>query len=126
VFHGEQYGHAWEFVYDFSAVDVVISFISRLFLFTISEQRGTVMVRYALKQHIFLYDTYVIYGSAGKCRQKCQRKFRDERVPSRQTIHNLVHKLRTTELLIDRKQKHKRRVLTEEKLDDIGASLEHH
>jgi hypothetical protein len=36
-----------------------------------------------------------------------------------------VNKLRTTGLLIDKKQKHKRRVVTEEKLDDIGARLEH-
>jgi hypothetical protein len=36
-----------------------------------------------------------------------------------------VNKLRTTGFLIDKKQKHKRRVLTEEKLDDIGARLEH-
>jgi hypothetical protein len=28
-------------------------------------------------------------------------------------------------LIIDKKQKHKCRVLTEEKLDDIGARLEH-
>jgi hypothetical protein len=28
-------------------------------------------------------------------------------------------------LLIDKKQKHKRQVLTEEKLDDTGARLEH-
>jgi hypothetical protein len=34
-------------------------------------------------------------------------------------------KLRTTEVLIDKKQKHKRRVLTEEKLDDTGTRLEH-
>jgi hypothetical protein len=59
--------------------------------------------------------------SAGKFR----RKFRDERVPSRQTIHNLLNKLRETRLLIDKKQKHKRRVLTEKKLDDIGTRLEH-
>jgi hypothetical protein len=32
--------------------------------------------------------------------------------------------LRTTGLLTDKKQKHKRQVLTEEKLDDIGARLE--
>jgi hypothetical protein len=44
---------------------------------------------------IMLYNTYVKCGSAGKCRQKCLRKFRDEIVPSRQTIHNLVNKLRT-------------------------------
>jgi hypothetical protein len=35
------------------------------------------------------------------------------------------HKLRTTGPLIDKKQKHKRRVLTEDKLDDRGAKLEH-
>jgi hypothetical protein len=62
-----------------------------------------------------MYDTYVKYGSARKFR----RKFYDERFPSRQTIHNLVNKLRTG-LLIDKKQKHK---LTE-KLDDIGARPE--
>jgi hypothetical protein len=49
------------------------------------------MVRNTLEQRLFLYETYVKYGSAGKCWQK----FRDERVPSRQTIHNLVNKLRT-------------------------------
>jgi hypothetical protein len=32
-----------------------------------------------------------------------------------------VNKFRTTGLLIDKKEKHKRQVLTEEKLDDIGA-----
>jgi transposase len=82
------------------------------------------MVRYTLKQCEFLYDTYVKYGSARKCRRKFRRKFRNERVPSRQTIRNLVIKLRTTGLLIDKKQKHKRRVLTEEKLDEIRAKFE--
>jgi transposase len=79
------------------------------------------MVRYTLEQRIFLYDAYVKYGSARKCR----RKFRDERVPSRQIIHNLVNKLRTTGLLVDKEQKHKRRVLTEEKLDGMRARLQH-
>jgi hypothetical protein len=68
------------------------------------------MVRDTLEQRVFLYDTYVKYGSAGKCR----RKFRDERVPNRQTSHNFVIKLRTG-LLTDKKTKHKRRVLNEEK-----------
>jgi hypothetical protein len=48
---------------------------------------------------------------------------RDQRVPTRQTIHNFVNKLRTR-LLIDKKQKYKRRVLTEEKLDDREARLQ--
>jgi hypothetical protein len=47
------------------------------------------------------------------------------RVTSRQTIHNLENKLRATGFLIDKKQKHKRRVLIEENLDDIGARHEH-
>jgi hypothetical protein len=78
------------------------------------------MVRYTFEQRVFLCDTYVKYGSAGKCRRKFRPKVRNERVPIRQTIHKLVNKLRTTGLLIDKKRKHKRRVLTEE-----GARLEH-
>jgi hypothetical protein len=78
------------------------------------------MMWYTLGQCVFLYDTYVKYGSARKYR----RKFRDERVFSTQIIHIFVKTVRTAGLFIDKKQQHKRRVLTE-KLDDIGARLEH-
>jgi hypothetical protein len=44
--------------------------------------------------------------------------------PADKQFHNLVNKLRSTELLIGKKQKHKCQVLTEEKLNDIGATLE--
>jgi hypothetical protein len=57
------------------------------------------MVRDTLEQRVFLYDTYVKYGSTGKRRRKFRHKSREESVPSRQTIHNLVNKLRTAELL---------------------------
>jgi hypothetical protein len=83
------------------------------------------MVRYTLEQRVFLYVTYVKKGSARNCRRKFQSKFCDERVLSSQTIHNLVNKLRTKRLLIDKKTKHKRRVPTEEKLDDIGTRFDH-
>jgi hypothetical protein len=56
---------------------------------------------------------------------KFRHKFRDERVPSRQTIHNFVNKLRTTELLIGKKQKHGAECLLRMKLDDIWTRLEH-
>jgi ribosomal protein L24E len=56
-------------------------------------------MRYTLEQTVFLSDIYVIYASA----RKCQRKFRYERVPRRQTIHNLMNKLKSTELLVDKK-----------------------
>jgi hypothetical protein len=55
----------------------------------------------------------------------CPRKFRDERTPSWQTIYNFVSKLRTTGLWIDTKPTPKRRLLSVETLEDIGARLEH-
>jgi hypothetical protein len=84
------------------------------------------MVKYTLEERVFLYDSYVKYGAARKCQQKFRCKFHDEKLPSTQTIHNLVNKLRTVGLLIDKKQKHKRRVLTEKlRVHDIGARLQH-
>jgi hypothetical protein len=63
------------------------------------------MVLHTLEQRVFMYDTYVKYGSARK------------RVSGRQIIHSLVNKLRISGLLIDKKQIHKRRVLVEQKLE---------
>jgi hypothetical protein len=65
------------------------------------------------------------YWSPIKCQRKFRSKFRDEGVPSGQTIHRLVNKIRSTGFLIDKKQKHKRRVLTGEKLDNIRARIQH-
>jgi hypothetical protein len=53
------------------------------------------------------------------------QEFRDERASNRQTIHNLMNKLRSTGSLIEPIQKYKHWVLTKEKSDDIGAKLEH-
>jgi hypothetical protein len=103
----------------------IIKHISRLFLVTINEQCVSSRWRYTLEQCVYLNDTCMKFGSARKYRRKFRCKFRDEIVPSRQRIHNVVNRLRSTGLLIDKTQKYKRRVLTEEKLDDIGARLEH-
>jgi hypothetical protein len=83
------------------------------------------MMQYTFRASVLLYYTYVKYGYAKRCRRKFRLKFRDERVPSRQTIHDLENKLRSTGMLISNKQKRKRRVLTEKKLDDTGARLVH-
>jgi hypothetical protein len=82
------------------------------------------MVRYTSEQRTFLYDTYMKYGSTGKCRRKFRPKFCDG-VPTRYKFHNLATKLGIAGVLIDKKTKHKHRVLTEEKLDDIGLGLKH-
>jgi transposase len=71
-----------------------------------------------------MYDAYVKSGSTRKVKRRFRRKFQDVTVPHRKTIHRIVNKVRQTGSLMDRKPKHKRRVLTEEKLDEIGARLE--
>jgi transposase len=72
-----------------------------------------------------MYDAYVKSGSARKVRRRFRRKFQDVTVPHRETVHRIVNKVRETGSLLDRKPELKRRVLTEEKLDEIGARLEH-
>jgi hypothetical protein len=81
-------------------------------------------VRYTLEQRVYIYDTYVKSGSARKVRRRFGRKFQDVTVPQRETVHRLMNKVRETESVLDRKTESKRRVLTEEKLDEIGARLE--
>jgi hypothetical protein len=110
--------HAWEFVYDLSSP---LAIWSQLQLVSSVVCHGAVYFR----EHIFMYDTYVKYRAARKCQQKFWRNIHDERVPSRQKVHNLVNKLRTAGLLINKKHKQRCWVLTEEKLDDIGTRLEH-
>jgi hypothetical protein len=58
------------------------------------------------------------------CYKILQLKFPGESVPSRQSIHYLVNKLKTTGSLLDKKPDRKQNVLTEETLDNIGARLE--
>ncbi|PSN32310.1 hypothetical protein C0J52_15716, partial [Blattella germanica] len=52
------------------------------------------------------------------------RKFPGVSVPNKSTIHHLVCKVRETGAFADKKQHRKRTVLTEEKLDNIGACFE--
>jgi hypothetical protein len=119
MLHGQQCGSLFIIWQEYTAV---INSISHLF----SVQLVSSVVRHGAAYFratcISVCHPYKI-RSARKCRRKFRRTFRDERVPSRQTIHNLVNTLRTTGLSTDNKQKHKRPVLTEEKLDDIGSKL---
>jgi hypothetical protein len=68
---------------------------------------------------------YFKYQSARKCRRKFRCQIPGEPVPSRQTIrYYLANKLTTAGLLVDKKSDRKGTVLTEAKLDEIGARLE--
>jgi hypothetical protein len=81
------------------------------------------MDTFTLQHPLILYDSHVKCSSAGKS----QRKFRLPmlQVPHRNTIHNLVSKVRTTGMLTDRKTDPQCQVLTEKILDEIGSQLEH-
>jgi hypothetical protein len=84
------------------------------------------MVQYSVEQHVFLYELYVKCGSARKQWGKFCRKFPEITVPSTTGIHKLVKTVRSAGSLPDKKPaKKKCCVLTEERLDEIEARLEH-
>jgi hypothetical protein len=83
----------------------------------------SITVRYSLEKHVYVYATYVKYGSVGTCWRIFRNTACDERIPSRQTIHNLVNTFRSTGLPMEKKQKHKRQILTEEKLHDMEQDM---
>jgi hypothetical protein len=80
-------------------------------------------VRYNLEQRVFIYDCYVKTNSYKSRRIKFCCKFPDTTGPSGYAISRLVKKVHTRSILIDRKPLKRNRVLTEEKLDDIGHRL---
>ena len=56
------------------------------------------------------------------CRRRFRHKYPGAEVPSKGAIFNLVKKVRTEGIFIDRKRAKVNRVLTEEKLDDVAIS----
>ena len=83
-----------------------------------------VMVQYSLEQRVFIYNTYIRKKSIKKCRTKLRKQFPGISVPYKSTIQKLK-KLQTTGSLLDKKHVLVKKELTEDKLDDIGARLEH-
>jgi hypothetical protein len=61
----------------------------------------------------------------GKCLGKFYNTFPDNRFPSTRGIHDRIKEVRPTGSLLYMKRARKRRVFIEEKLDEIGARLEH-
>jgi uncharacterized UPF0160 family protein len=64
-------------------------------------------------------------NSSRKSKQKFRRKFPGVQDSHRNTIPNLVNKVRTTSMLTKRKQKNQHQILTVEKLCKIEAWHEH-
>jgi translation elongation factor EF-G len=64
-------------------------------------------------------------GSAIRRRRKFRRIFPGNIVPSTRGFHELTKTVWTTRALLDKKYTRKRRVLAKEKIDEIGAKLDH-
>jgi phosphoribosylformylglycinamidine (FGAM) synthase PurS component len=73
----------------------------------------------------FIYDSYVKSFLVRAFCRKSKRKFPGVDIPAGSAIHSLVNKLKTTRSILDDKMKIRRHVLTEEKLEDADARVEH-
>ena len=80
--------------------------------------------RLTLQQRIFVCKCYFKWESPSRVRTEYIQTFPGEVPPSRFTIHEIVKKFETTGFVANKKRNRKRTVLTEETLDEIGASLE--
>ena len=78
------------------------------------------MPTYTLQQRIFMYDSYVITSVV----RRFQAHYPGVRVLSREAVRLLVNKFRETGSILDKKRNVKGRVLTEQKLEEIGERLE--
>ncbi|KAJ4445408.1 hypothetical protein ANN_07213, partial [Periplaneta americana] len=63
--------------------------------------------------------------SQREVRRRFLTEFPEVRLPSREAVRKLVNKLRETGSILDKKRRVKRRVLTEEKVGEVGERLEH-
>ena len=79
---------------------------------------------YTLQQRIFIYDSYVITSSCREVVRRFRANYPGVRVPSREAVRLLVNKFSEAGSILDKKRNVKRHVLTEQKLGEIGESLE--
>ena len=77
------------------------------------------------EERLFVCKTYYKCESASRVCTEFILKFPNTRPPSRQTVHKLVNKFETTGSVLNKKRHRTKTVLTEAKLDYIGAILEH-
>lgn len=83
-------------------------------------------LKYSLRERVYLYNTYVkTRKSCAKTRRRFREKFPMRPVPSHNTIRRLAKRFKETGSINKPKANVKRRVLTEEKLDEIREKLEH-
>ncbi|PSN33311.1 hypothetical protein C0J52_21231 [Blattella germanica] len=80
--------------------------------------------QFSISHRVFIYDSYVRTESARTVTRLFKKNFPDVRVPHRRTVHFIVNKIRETGSLVNKRRRRRRKVLTEETLNDIGKLLE--
>ena len=78
--------------------------------------------RLTLQQRIFMCKCYFKLESPSRVRSEYIQTFPGEVPPSIFTIHEIVKKFETIYSVTNKKRNRKRTVLTEETLDEIGAT----
>ena len=68
-----------------------------------------------------MYDSYVITSSCREVVRRFQANYPGARVPSREAVRLLVNKFKEKGSILDRKRNVQRRVLTEQKLEEISC-----
>ena len=68
-----------------------------------------------------MYDSYVITSSCREVVRRFQANYPGVHVPSRETVRLLVNKFRESGSILDKKRNAKRRVLTEQKLEETSC-----
>ena len=82
------------------------------------------MRTYTLQQRIFVHDSHVITSSCREVVRRFEANYPGVSVPSREAVRLLVNKFKETGSILDKKRNIKRRMLTEQKLEEIGERLE--
>lgn len=80
---------------------------------------------YTLQQRIFMHDSYVLTNSCREVLRRFLTEYLGVPAPHRDSVRKLVTKFREMGSILDEKQRVNKRVLTEEKLDEVGERLEH-
>ena len=76
---------------------------------------------YIILQQVFLVLSNANSGSYQRCPQKFHHELLNVTVPNKSMIMRLMKKFQTIEAVLDKKKNKKLTVLTQKKLDKIGA-----
>ena len=80
--------------------------------------------KYSLREHIYIYNTYIKYRkSCAKTRRKFRRKYPNRPLIWKNTILRLVKTFNETGSVNGNVRKQTRRILIEAKLDEISVAL---